>query len=37
VSIGIPAFWTLRQTNDDLEVENSMRANTWSTSSRARP
>jgi hypothetical protein len=21
VSIGIPAFWTLRQTNDDLEVE----------------
>jgi hypothetical protein len=22
VSIGIPAFWTLRQTNDDLEVES---------------
>ncbi len=22
VSIGIPAFWTLRQTNDDLELES---------------
>jgi hypothetical protein len=22
VSIGVPAFWTLRQTNDDLEVES---------------
>jgi hypothetical protein len=25
VSIGIPAFWTLRQTNDDLEVESPSR------------
>ena len=25
VTIGIPAFWTLRQTNDDLEVESPSR------------
>lgn len=25
VSIGIPSFWTLRQTNDDLEVESPSR------------
>ncbi len=25
VSIGVPAFWTLRQTNDDLEVESPSR------------
>jgi hypothetical protein len=25
VTVGIPAFWTLRQTNDDLEVESPSR------------